>query len=59
MLHYWRECAGSVVDSHMFQHVRSRLKGRLTNLVRANRVPAVTAYHSSAAPAILLVSQAR
>lgn len=44
-----RECAGCVVDSHMFQHVRCRLKGRLTNRVHANRVPAVTTHHKSAA----------
>ena len=33
----------------MFQHVGRRLKGRLTNLVHADRVPAVTTYHKSAA----------
>jgi len=49
MLHYWREGTGSVVDRHMLQHVRCRLKGRLANLVHADRVPAVTAYHESAA----------
>ena len=45
----WREGAGSIVDRHMFQHVGRRLKGRLTNLVHADRVPAVTTYHKSAA----------
>ena len=35
--------------SHMFQHVRCRLKGRLTNLVHADRVPAVITCHESAA----------
>jgi hypothetical protein len=49
MPNYCRECTGSVVDSHMFQHVRCRLKGRLTNRVHADRVPAVTTYHKSAA----------
>ena len=49
VLHYWRECAGSIVDGHMFQHVRCRLKGRLTNRVHADSVSAVTAYHKSAA----------
>src|SRR6266566_4195699 len=32
----------------MFQHVRCRLKGRLTNLIHADRVPAVLACHKSA-----------
>jgi hypothetical protein len=45
----WREGTGGVVDGHMFQHVRCRLKGRLTNRVHADRVPAVTTYHKSAA----------
>jgi len=49
VLHYWREGAGSVVDSHMLQHVRCRLKGRLTNPVHAHRVPAVATYHKSPA----------
>jgi hypothetical protein len=33
----------------MFQHVRCRLKGRLTNRVHADRIPAVATYHKSAA----------
>ena len=37
------------MGSHMFQHVGCRLNGILTNLVHANRVPAVAAYHKSAA----------
>ena len=49
ILDYWCESAGCVVDSHMLQHVRCRLKGRLTNRVHADRVPAVTTYHKSAA----------
>jgi hypothetical protein len=36
------------VGSHMFQHVRCRLKGRLTNPVHADRVAAVLARHKSA-----------
>ena len=44
-----REGAGGVVDSHMFQHLRCRLKGRLTNLVHADRVPAVVTCHKGAA----------
>src|ERR1700722_11132478 len=49
ILDRWREGTGGVVDGHMFQHVRCRLKGRLTNLVHAHRVPAVITYHKSAA----------
>jgi hypothetical protein len=45
----WREGAGSVVYSHMFQHVGCGLKGRLTNRVHADRVPTVTTYHKSPA----------
>src|ERR1700674_5425048 len=33
----------------MLQHVRCRLKGRITNLVHADRVPAVITCHESAA----------
>jgi hypothetical protein len=46
---YWREGAGCLVDGHMFQHVGRRSKGILTNLVHADRVPAVIADHESAA----------
>lgn len=45
----WREGAGCVVDSHMFQHVSRRLKGTLTNFVHAHFVPAIVAYHKSTA----------
>ena len=44
-----REGAGGIVDSHVFQHVRCRLKGLFTNLVHAHRVPAVFTRHKSAA----------
>ena len=49
MLNYRREGTGGVVDSHMFQHVRCRLEGRLTQLVHADLVPAVAARHKSVA----------
>jgi hypothetical protein len=45
----WREGAGGFVGSHMLQHVRCRLKGRLTNHFHADRVPAIVACHESAA----------
>jgi hypothetical protein len=45
----WREGAGGFVGSHMLQHVRCRLEGRLTNHVHADRVPAIAACHQSAA----------
>ena len=44
-----REGAGGVVGSHVFQHVGCRLNRSLTNLVHADRVPAVLANHRSAA----------
>ena len=37
------------MGSHMLQHVRCRLEGRLTNHVHADRVPAIAACHQSAA----------
>jgi hypothetical protein len=37
------------VDSHMFQHVGCRLKGCLTDLVHADRVPTIVTRHESAA----------
>lgn len=43
------KAGGRVVGSHVFQHVRCRLKGRLTNLVHADSVPAIVARHQSAA----------
>src|SRR5216683_5810484 len=44
-----REGAGGVVGSHMFQHVGCRLNWTLTNLVYADRVPAVFTCHKRAA----------
>jgi len=44
-----REGAGGVVGSHMFQHVGCRLNWTLTNLVYADRVPAIFACHKRAA----------
>ena len=43
-----REGAGGVVGSHVLQNVRCGLKGLLTNLVHADRLPAVVACHQSA-----------
>lgn len=43
-----RECAGCVVDSHMFEHVSRRLDGTLTNLVHADGITAIVTYHKSA-----------
>jgi len=37
------------VDRHMFQHVGCRLKGCLTDLVHADRVPTIVTRHESAA----------
>ena len=37
------------MDSHMFQHVGCRLKGCLTDLVHADRVPTIVTRHESAA----------
>lgn len=36
------------MGGHVLQHVRGRLKGLLTNLVQADRVPALFAGHGSA-----------
>src|ERR1039458_5827389 len=52
-----REGVGGVVGSNVLQHVRCRLKGLLTNLVHADRVPAVVACHQSAACDACLVSK--
>jgi hypothetical protein len=49
MPNYWREGTGCVVDRHMFQHVGSRLKRCVTNLVHADRISAIVTYHKSAA----------
>jgi hypothetical protein len=41
--------ARGIVGRHVLQHIRCRLKGCLTNLVHADRVPAIAACHQSAA----------
>ena len=44
-----RKGTGGVMGSHVFQHVRCRLNGLLTNLVHADLVPTVFTCHKSAA----------
>jgi hypothetical protein len=43
------KAGGGIVDSHVLQNVRRRLKRRLAHLVHADRVPAVFTSHKSTA----------